>query len=70
MLKVCRDTKVMVFFLELVYVFNFNLSEYSAAILEKGQLDLVLYNSGSNRARNFKSASWSSDFKIYRTIAP
>ena len=36
MLKLCRVTKVKVFFLVLVYVFNFNLFEFSAAILEKG----------------------------------
>ena len=35
MLKLCRVTKVKVLFLVLVYVFNFNLFEFSAAILEK-----------------------------------
>ena len=45
MLKLCRFTKVKVFFVVLVYVFNFNLSEFSAAILEKGLMDLVSYNS-------------------------
>ena len=38
MLKLCRVTKVKVLFLVLVYVFNFNLIEFSAAILEKGLL--------------------------------
>ena len=38
MLKLCRVTKVKVFFLVLVYVFNFDLFEISAAILEKGLL--------------------------------
>ena len=38
MLNLCRVTKVRVFFLVLVNVFNFNLPvfEFSAAILEKG----------------------------------
>ena len=36
MLKLCRVTKVKVLFPVLVYVFNFNLFEFSAAILEKG----------------------------------
>ena len=36
MLKLCRVTKVKVLFLVLVYVFKFNLFEFSAAILEKG----------------------------------
>ena len=36
MLKPCRVTKVNVLFLVLVYVFDFNLFEFSAAILEKG----------------------------------
>ena len=38
MLKLCRVTKVKVLFLVLVYVFNFNLFEFSAAILEKDLL--------------------------------
>ena len=38
MLKLCRVTEVKVFFLVLVYVFNFDLFEFSAAILEKGLL--------------------------------
>ena len=40
MLKLCRVTKVKVLFLVLVYVFNSNLLEFSAAILEKGLLRL------------------------------
>ena len=39
MLKLCRVTKEKVLFLALVYVFNFNLFEFSAAILEKGLLN-------------------------------
>ena len=38
MLKLCRVTKVKELFLVLIYVFNFNLFEFSAAILEKGLL--------------------------------
>ena len=38
MLKLCRVTKVKVLFLVLVYVFNFNIFEFSAAILERGPL--------------------------------
>ena len=38
MLKLCRVTKVKVLFLVLVHVFNLNLFEFSAAILEKGLL--------------------------------
>ena len=36
MLKLGRITKVKVFFLVLVDAFNFDLFEFSAAILEKG----------------------------------
>ena len=36
MLKLCGVTKVKVFFLVLVYVFNYDLFEVSATILEKG----------------------------------
>ena len=38
MLKLYWVTKVKVLFLVLEYVFNFNLFEFSAAILEKGLL--------------------------------
>ena len=38
MLKLCGFTKVKVFFLVLVYYFNFDLFEFSDAILEKGIL--------------------------------
>ena len=38
MLKLCSSTKIKVLFLVLVYVFNFDLFEISAAILEKGLL--------------------------------
>ena len=40
MLKLGRVTKEKVFFLVLVYVFNIDLFEFSAAILEKGLLTL------------------------------
>ena len=36
MQKLCRVTNVKALFLVPVYVFNFNLFEFSAAILEKG----------------------------------
>ena len=42
MLKLCRVTKLKVFFPVLVYVFNFDLFGFSAAILEKGLLDYVI----------------------------
>ena len=38
MLKLGKVTEVKVLFLVLVYVFNFDLFEFSAAILEKGLL--------------------------------
>ena len=41
MLKLGRFTKVKVLFLVLIYVFNFNLFEFSAAILEKGLLIFI-----------------------------
>ena len=40
MLKLGRVTKVKVFFLVLVYVFNIDLFEFSFAILERGILQL------------------------------
>ena len=44
MLKFCRVTKVKMLFLVMVYVFNFNLFEFSAAILEKGLLKILRVN--------------------------
>ena len=41
-LKLCRVTKVKVFFLALVDVFNCDLFEFSAAILEKGLFPISL----------------------------
>ena len=40
MLKLGKVTKVMAFFLALVFVFNFDLFKFLAAILEKGLLNL------------------------------
>ena len=42
MLKLDRVTKVKVFYLLLVYVFNFDLAEFSAAISEKGLFETYL----------------------------
>ena len=42
MLKLSRVTKVKVFFLVLVWVFSFDLFEFSVAILEKGLLLLLV----------------------------
>ena len=42
MLKLGRVTKVKVFFLVLVYLFNFDVFEFSAAILEKGLLNALV----------------------------
>ena len=58
MLTLCRVTKVKVFFLVLVYVFNFDLFEFSATILEKGLLDdgiyakLCIFNRPVQKERN------------------
>ena len=41
------------FLLVLVYVFNFNLFEFSAAILEKGQLQSVVMQSQSTHNMAF-----------------
>ena len=46
MLKLCRLTKVKVLFLVLAYIFNLNLFEFSAAILEKG---LFFYSRNSRK---------------------
>ena len=56
MLNLCRVTKLKVFFLLLVYVFNFDLFKFSAAILEKGLIHWLLWllciaHAGSVRSR-------------------
>ena len=44
MLKLGRVAKVKVLFLVLVFVFNYsNVFEFSAAILEKGLLHIIMY---------------------------
>ena len=53
MLKRCRLTKVKVLFLVLVYDFNFNLFEFSAAILEKGLLKGSVYHQPIVHVRSF-----------------
>ena len=56
MLKLCNFTKVKVFFLVLVYVFNFtnfNLFEFSAAILEKGLLNTLIVFTGLTLVRRY-----------------
>ena len=53
MLKLCRVTKVKVFFVVLVYVFSFDFFEFSAAILEKGLLTSVFHASVLLMITNF-----------------
>ena len=51
MLKLGRATKVKVHFLVLVFVFNFDLFKFSAAILEKGLLNRPQYEASGNNHR-------------------
>ena len=56
MLKLCRVSKVKVLFLVLVYVFNFNLFEFSAAISEKGPLaNQMIYLGGQESNASSKA---------------
>ena len=71
MLKLGRVTKVKVFFLVLVYVFNIDLFEFSAAILEKSLLHWVECNLGWNHTRDLKikrarsaSSIWNHKYNI------
>ena len=57
MLKLCRITNVKVFFLLLVYVFNFDLFKFSAAILEKGLLENARVKRLSNVIFSFSRTS-------------
>ena len=59
MLKLCRVTKVKVLFLVLEYVFNFNLFEFSAAILEKSLFVFSISQSiRCNVVSKHKSIEW------------
>ena len=54
-LKLCNFTKVKVFFLVLVYDFNFDLFEFSAAMMGKG---LLSTNLDTNLDKDFVSLSF------------
>ena len=58
MLKLRMVTKVKVFSLVLVYVFNFDLFEISAAILEKGPLDTYKWTPTNPSIVNNYSPKW------------
>ena len=68
MLKLGRVTKVKVLFLVLVYVFNFDLFEFSAAILEKGLLELIIENPGNTRGQEEAFGCWFAD-ELYREFS-
>ena len=53
MLKLGRVTKVKVLFLVLVYIFYFDLLEFSAAILEKGLLTIFESAYKNEQTRKF-----------------
>ena len=55
MLKLGRFTKVKVLFLVLVFVFNFDLFKFSAAILEKGLLALLVKLQESKKLRQSRT---------------
>ena len=72
MLKLCRITKVKVIFLVLVYIFNFDLFEFSAAILEKGLLNIAnrrqVFFSLWPRKRKTKFALTCNVEKVFRAL--
>ena len=77
MLKLCRVTKVKELFLVLVYVFNFNLFGFSAAILGKGLLvGIITTQSFSSRTiprcaecmrRSLKTLRWRTNLFVVKT---
>ena len=71
MLKLCRVSKVKVLFLVLVHVCNFNLFEFSAAILEKG-LFFCLHDRGKTPVEmTVREAIDRAEAKnIYNSISP
>ena len=67
MLKLCRVTKVKVFFLVLVYVFNIDLFEFSVAILEKGLLQKICNSGYQVIPKSIKGALMAS-FAMFPTV--
>ena len=73
MLKLCWVTKVKVLFLVLVYVFNFNLFEFSAAILEKGLSQMAMIENANHwilkfRVRVLLKGCMEEQLKIFRGV--
>ena len=62
MLKLGMVTKVNVFFLVLVYVFNIDLFEFSAAILEKG---ILIGAANEYRGNRCRLSNWLPDVTEY-----
>ena len=67
MLKLCRATKVKVFFLVLVYVFNFDLFEFSAAVLKKGLLSAINFFANSSFIPAIKNGHFLAPSKFCRS---
>ena len=71
MLKLGRITKDKVLSLVLVYVFNFDLFEFSAAILEKGLLEIDYSRApclgADQKARGLWERDWISTGKEKKT---
>ena len=68
MSKLGRVTKFKVLFIVLVFVFNFDLFKFSAAILEKGLLGIKVsvYPKGpSSVAAALRSDVWRKPIKVY-----
>ena len=72
--ELCSFTKVKVFFLVLVYVFNFDLFEFFAAILEKGLITwLIVKGSDPTKSKQLwatKSLSCSLKVSDKREVSP
>ena len=62
LLKLCNFTKVKVFFLVLVYDFNFDLFEFAAAILEKGLFSPKNEQKKYHYRSNVTQCSWLSQW--------
>ena len=61
MLKLCRVIKVKVFLLELVHFSNFDLFEFSAAIMERG---LLFFYSQCNKSESADGSYRGSPLKL------
>ena len=70
MLKLCRVTKVKVFFVVLGYICNVNLYEFLVAILEKGLINPIIYVYFLRIHTHLKACVYTKKMHVTRRLIP